>query len=343
MRPSPSSSSDSPVVPLVVLVPWAVSLSEPCQHALPQLDAPAQLPHLRRLLAALTQQAWLRGDEYQRATPHERFLAQRWGWPDSSADAQMPWAARQARLEGLPVVEGEGWGLLSPGHWLMGRDHLTLLPPDELQLEAAESRVFFDAVQPLFEGEGWRLLWGAPTRWYAVHDSLAEVPTASLDRVVGRNPDLWMPNHPQARLIRRLQAEVQMVFYQHPLNDERERQGLLTINSFWLSGTGRALPRALQAAEPPVQVQGGPRQALLRDDFAAWLQAWSELDHTALREACEALDQGRPVELVLCGERHALSMTLPERAPGGLQALWQGLKQGWRAQPVAPSSILAQL
>lgn len=339
MRTSPASSTD----PLVVLVPWAVSLSEPCQHALPQLDEPARLPNLRRLLATLTQQTWLRGDEYQRATPHERFLAQRWGWPDSGGDAQMPWAARQARLDGLAVHEGEGWGLLSPGHWLMGRDHLTLLPPDELQLEAAESRVFFDAVQPLFDDEGWRLLWGAPTRWYAVHDSLAEVPTASLDRVVGRNPDLWMANHPQARLIRRRQAEAQMVFYQHPLNDERERQRLLTVNSFWLSGTGRALAASAQAAESPVQILGGPRQALLRDDFAAWLQAWSALDASELREACEALDQGRPVELVLCGERHALSLNRPERAPSGIHALWQGVKQRWQAQSVPPSSILAQL
>ena len=335
--PSPLSPS---LPPHALLIPWAVSLSDTCAEALPRLDEPGRLPHLQRLLSRLTQQAWLHGDEYQPATPHERFLAQVWGWPGAPQDegphTHWPFAAAQARQDGLPVAEGQAWGLLSPGHWLMGRDHLTLLAPDDLALEADESRAFFDAVRPLFESEGWQLHWGAPARWYAQHDTLAQVPTVSLDRVVGRNPDLWMPNHAQARLIRRLQSEVQMLLYQHPLNEQREQRGLLTVNSFWLSGAGRALP---PAHDTPLQVFEGPRQALLRDNLPGWLDAWSALDATALRGACQAMDEGRPVQLTLCGERHALTLSPPDTTP----SFWHRLRQRWRPSAIQPSSVLAQL
>src|SRR5690606_20553086 len=123
----PSPLSQTPP-PHALLIPWAVSLSEVCAAALPRLDDPGRLPHLQRLLGRLTKQAWLRGDEYQPTTPHEPFLAQAWGWPmpdtdmaplagtaakDGVSPFQWPFAAVQARHDGLPVAEGEAWGLLS--------------------------------------------------------------------------------------------------------------------------------------------------------------------------------------------------------------------------------------
>ena len=124
---------------------------------------------------------------------------------------------------------------------------MSLPDPHNLHLSAQESHTLFEAVRPLFETEGWVMAWGAPARWYAAHDSLDGLPCASIDRVIGRNIDLWLPPTPQARLIRRLQNEVQMLLYQQPLNDARVGQGALPVNSFWLSGCGRAR----RPARPP--------------------------------------------------------------------------------------------
>ena len=77
------------------------------------------------------------------------------------------------------------------------------------------------------------------------------LPAASLDRVVGRTIDDWMPRTPQAGPLRRLQQEMQMLLYTLPLNDERQRGGLLPVNSFWLHGTG-ALPATRHAAPGPL-------------------------------------------------------------------------------------------
>ena len=144
---------------------------------------------------------------------------------------------------------------------------MQLVDPAELELDDAQSRALFDAVRPLFDGLGWLSHWGAPLRWYAAHASLAELPSASLDRVIGRAIDPWLPARAAGAAVRRLQAEAQMLLYTHPINDEREARGALPVNSFWLSGTGRTQP-------------SGARETLLVDE--------------RLRAPCLARRLGRP-------------------------------------------------
>lgn len=337
MQPMPPIANDTrpalPEAPLHALIPWAASLSDHSQQALAQLDDPARLPHLHRLLSQLSDQSWHRSDEYALNPPHEAVWAQALGW-QTTPSGHAPWAAHLAQADGLRV-QGEAWGLLTPGHWLMGRDHLTVLHPDQLQLSEDESRALLESVRHLFESEGWSLHWGAPTRWYATHDSLADLPTAALDRVLGRNPDVWMPEHPQARLIRRLQAEVQMLLYLHPINDARSERGALTVNSFWLSGCGRAQP---VAPGTRLTVLDGPRQALLRADLPAWLAAWDELDRQTLPALIDALQAGQRVALTLTGERHALTLSSPVSP-----SWWQRTRQRLRPPQITPSSLLAAL
>ena len=78
------------------------------------------------------------------------------------------------------------WGLLTPAHWHLGSDQVTLLDPEQLALDEAASREAFEAVAPLFTSEGFVARWGAPYRWYVAHESLGALRTASLDRVVAR-------------------------------------------------------------------------------------------------------------------------------------------------------------
>ena len=304
------------------IVPFAASLSEPCQHALPSLAAEHALPNLRRLLSRMQETGRLEGDEYALSMPHERVLAQTMGWTD--ADGLMPWSSWWATQDGVKLDPSQTWGMLSPGHWLMGRDHLTLLDPATLGLSEAESRTVFEAIRPLFEEDGWTLLWGAAQRWYAAHPSLAGLPTASLDRVIGRNPDLWLTGHAEARMVRRLQSEVQMLLYQHPVNDTREAQGLATVNSFWLSGCG--MPPLQTCLPDGMQLIDGLRAPMLADDMPAWLDAWANVDATALKAAGDALDAGQSIQLTLCGERHALTLA-PAPTPGLGARLWQSVKR----------------
>jgi hypothetical protein len=346
MPQEPAQAPDShalrlPAVGLHLIVPWAVSLGDDCQQALAAFDNAQDFAHLQRLLQALPQAQWQRGDEYDPTPPHERVLAQGMGWPQGQA----PWAAIQAQADGLQPQAGQAWGLITPCHWLMGHDHLTLIHPDELHLGEAESRALFEAVRPLFEDEGWSLQWGQPTRWYAVHPSLAELPTASLDRLLGRNPDLWMPEHPQARLIKRLQAETQMLLYQHPVNEGREGRGQLTVNSFWISGNGTVPADVARLAQRPtgLQLADAPRQALLKGDLAGWQQAWQALEAGPLKTLAQQAEAGQTVQLTLCGERHAVTLSAPLKK-GWLQRTLGKLKHGFQpARSALTSSLLQQL
>lgn len=301
-----------------LLIPNASALSDAGTHTLRDLN----LPKLTQVLARLTPTQRVGTDEYSLTPPHERALADTWGW--HGADGALPFAARQAAADGVDVQD-RAWGLLTPVHWHVGRDHISLVDPAELALPAAESQRLLDAVRELFESEGWTLAHGADAHWYAAHDTLDGLPCASIDRVIGRNVDLWLPNHPQARLVRRLQNEVQMLLYTHPINDAREARGELPVNSFWLSGCGRLQTVDASAA---IQVDNSLRAALMSDDWAAWADAWRALDAGALAELLARSQRGEAVTLTLCGERHAQRL---ESVP---QPVWQRLTRGWRAAPV---------
>lgn len=277
-----------------LLIPFAAPLAAAGRAAAARL----QLPGLQRLLARWTQVQRDDGDEWSWSPPHERVLAAALGWHGGSG--LLPWAARAAQADGIATGD-LAWGLLTPAHWHLGTDQVSLVDPAGLMLDEATSRTLFDAVADLFTSQGFAAHWGAAQRWYLAHPSLAGLATASLDRVVGRNVDAWLGDAPA---MRRLQSEAQMLLYTHPVNDAREQQGLLTVNSFWLSGCGVA--QSAKAPEP--QVDERLRGPALADDWVAWVKAWQTLDESLA--ACGA------TRLTLCGERSAASFEPGQRGLG---------------------------
>ena len=292
-----------------LVIPYASALSDAAVQALGTLS----LPNLERLLARWAPVDGAEdlpdADEYALSLPHERLLARLRGWP--VRDGLLPFAAEAARRDGFAPEPGSGWGLVTPAHWHVGRDQINLVDPALLALAEAEARTFHAAIAPLFEDLGWAWHWASPTRWYASHPSLAELPTASIDRVIGRNVDLWLNDHPGVMLVRRLQSEVQMLLYVHPLNDAREARGAMSVNSFWLAGTGPA-QAADKVLPADIVVDDRLRAPLLGDDWSAWAEAWHALDAGPLRALADAGDPGS--RLTLAGERHARSFQPAQRA-----------------------------
>lgn len=295
-----------------LIVPFAGTVSAAGQHAMQSL----QLPQLDRLLARWTPGPRLGSDEYSLHAPHERALAQSLGWPDDLPD--LPFAAHQAHHLGLTAPAGTAWGLLTPVHLRVGTEQVRLTEPEGLQLSEADSRLWLDAVRPLFETEGFTLHWAAPLQWLATHALFNELHTASLDRVVSRNVDPWLPDQRPARLIRRLQNEVQMLLYTHPMNEAREAAGLPTVNSFWLSACG---PLPASHRETTALVDDRLRAPALAEDWAAWCEAWRALDAGPITQL---LQSGQSGQITLCGERQAQSWS-PQ--PLGL---WQRASLAWR-------------
>lgn len=314
-----------------LLIPHASALSDASAHTLRDLS----LPSLGHLISVLRANPPDIEDEYTLSPPHERALALAHGW--QGGDGRWPWAALHAAADGIDTGT-QPCGLLTPVHWHVGREHITLADPATLALSADESRALFDAVRPLFDDDHCTLTWAAPLRWYLVHEHLADLPCASIDRVIGRNVDLWLRGDPQAssehlsrmRWVRRLQNEVQMLLHQHPVNDAREARGALPVNSFWLSGCGPA-----QRATAGVTVNDRLRAPLIAEDWAGWADAWRALDADVLRPLLSRLAQGEPVSITLCGERGW------QRLDAAPRSLWQRL--GDRFKTVEPHVLLSAL
>lgn len=305
--------------PMHLLIPFAAPGSEAGRSALRTLA----LPNLQFLLARLLAAPADDGEDISLTPPHERALASLLGF--TGGDGRLPWAAWRAAADGI-AVGSQPWGELTPAHWHVGTDQVSLLDPAQLMLDETGSRALFDAVAELFTSAGFDLRWGAPQRWYLSHASLAGLPCASLDRVIGRNVDRWLTADPASRLLRRLQNEVQMQLYNHPINERRETLGQLTVNSFWLSGCGVAQPVTGKAP----QVDDRLRGPALGDDWAAWVRAWDTLDAGPLAALAAACRNGADVRLTLCGERASVTWASTQRSA------WQRLAGIWRSPAVAP-------
>ncbi len=307
--PIAATAGHTPVTHL--LIPFATCATEAWLPAMKTL-LPQGVPNLSRLLQGMTRAHSDDADSHTLSPPHERALARSLGWATGSpADGLIPWAALDAAQQ-LQATPGSAWAWITPCHWAMGREHATLTDPAALALTEDESRTLMAAMQPYFATEGISLHYVqalGPGRWLAEGDIFRHQPSASLDRVLGRNVDPWLPKQAAndtsntARKIKLLQNEMQMLLYTHPLNEARAAQGRVPVNSFWLSGTGTLPAGAIQPS--PVVVQRSLAPAVFSDDWAAYAQAWTALDASDISQLLASQQAGRRVALTLCGERNA--------------------------------------
>jgi len=298
-----------------LLVPFAAALSTAGRPGLHELA----LPGLAALLRALPEVERDDGDEWSLSPPHERALARVWGW--QGADGRLPFAAQAAADAGLEPAD-LAWGRLTPVHLHLGTEQVSLLDPQALQLDEAQAAALYEALAPLFTSEGFVMHRVGPLDWLVAHGSLRELATASLDRVIGRHIDRWLPAAPAARLLRRLQNEAQMLLHTHPLNDARDAADLPRVSSLWLSGCGAYQPAR---PTPGLVVDARLRGPALAADWPAWAQAWRALDAQALPALHAAAEAGAAAALTLCGERSAVTLRAGRRS---VWQRWFGARRG---------------
>lgn len=308
-----------------VIVAFAASASPGCRQQLPRL----QLQHLPALLHRLRQLPGQAVDPYSYTPPHEYAWAQALQWPAAQQqDGAMPWAALLAHKHApAQAAPGTAWAFVTPCHWQIHADHVTMAPPSQLALDDHEAEALRCAMQPWFAEDG-LMLHPLPRRadgtvqWLACGDMLDGLRTASLERVAGRHVDNWMPlaaqagQHPASAGLRRLQSEMQMLLYPHPVNEARLARRQLPVNSFWISGAG-TLPPDWQA--PAIQPQcvhelAGPA---MHEDWPAWQQAWEALDEALFGPLLADHQAGSlpALQVTLCSEQ---GCTHWQAAPLGL-------------------------
>ena len=283
-----------------LLIPMAASQAPGCDPVLAHL----KLPQLDRLLSRLTLTHTDAGQETDFAPPHERALARALGLPEPAT----PWAAAQQQ------TASGGWAYLTPCHWHVGADHVTLLHPAQLQLTETDSRALVEILAPWLAQDDIALSYEQPTRWLARGAIFEGLECASLDRVIGRDVRAWMPRGPRATEVQRLHSEVQMLLYTHAFSEARAAKGQLAVNAFWVHGAGRLATLPAQHAAP--DMPGALFDAALQQDWSAWARAWQQLDNGPVAKLLHQATAGEPVTLTLCGDASALTFTSQHRGLG---------------------------
>lgn len=281
-----------------LIIPYAASQSLQGPEALTGL----QLPYLQHLLTVVQRQLVLKdSDEALLHMPHERLHAQALGWGQEAST--LPWAAWQTRRTGNTP---QAW--MTPCHWQIGMDQVVMLDPASLFLSDEESQQLLQAMQPFLQEDGLQVTWHSALKWHVQGEGLADLATASLDRVIGQNVKPWIPVGPAARPLQRLQSEMQMLLYNHPVNDARDARRQITVNSFWLHGAGTW---AAAEAEPSqrLEIPEALRHSALRGDVQTWRQAWQTLDATVLAELLAHFKATGQATLSLCSEHTAHTYT----------------------------------
>jgi hypothetical protein len=240
---------------------------------------------------------------------HEMAWAQALGWQVD--DGLVPLAALAAQAQGLHCPSDHGWAFIDAVHWHISQGQVNLSVPNPITAE--ETTALGDAMQPFLLQDGIHLQPLLPGRWLAHAPVFKRLPSVSLDRVNGQRIDHWLqPSSIAAqtdaeRLLRRLQNEMQMLFYTHAVNDHRA----VALNSVWFSGTGELPPTHTNSASSAVVLDQSLREAWLSHNPEVFVPAFQAVLHDTVAPAL-----ARHEQVLLCDPTRSV---LLENAPQGLR------------------------
>lgn len=210
-------------------------------------------------------------------------------------------------------------------HVSPSRDGAALLPARELAITPEQSVALFESAQSLFADTGF-ILRAQDTEHWRLDLPAGFAPLCASPTLVSiSSVNDWWPQDLSARPWRRLLNELQMLWFDHPVNRQRYSLGLVPINSLWLFG-GASADQLRPAASA-----GGASQThdiLLAPsasrDWGGWLAALGQLE----TQVFQPLAGGRPPELVLTGSDRIVEI---QPSTWGQWTQWlPGSRQAWR-------------
>lgn len=143
------------------------------------------------------------------------------------------------------------WLRVDPVHLQIQRTQLFLYP--QIPLDADEAAQLCTSLNTHFAAEGLRFFSPHPQRWYLQMKIVPDIVTRPLSQVTGRNVQAHLPKGSDALRWHKAFNEIQMLFFEHVVNQAREARGDLPVNSIWLWGGGHAVA---QLARPYTKVFG---------------------------------------------------------------------------------------
>jgi hypothetical protein len=269
------------------------------------------------------------------------------------------------RADGLELG-ASCWLRADPVHLRLQRDQLILQAG--VPLTADEAAQLCDSLNAHFVADGLCFFAPHPQRWYLQLDAAPNMSTQPLAQVAGRNVHAHLPQGADALRWHGVFNEIQMLLFEHAVNQAREARGELPINSVWLWGGGQAVGELVrpyarvcgdsdlaaafaQAAGIPCNtlpddaaqciagddgdvliVWEGLRRALQQGDLHAWREGLQRFEQCCALPLLDALRAGRIARLTLDSPQAGASRRF-ELTRGAAWKLWR------RPQPLARYAV----
>lgn len=309
-----------------IIIPFALPPAEHAKDLVAMLSTEMRSDGLAMLLSRAHTLQRSRFDDFCPVLPHEHWLLKQ---------HQHNYLTQQTERLSLTLPDGY-WFLLNPVNLHIASNHLVLTDGRQLNLAESEARSLFDKAQFLAIELGIELRYGDAAHWFLRADDWSDFTTASPDAACGHNIEIWSPKGKQIIAWRKLQNEIQMEWFIHPLQDQRQMRGEKVINGLWLwSGTSvrhnAAAPSMRFSSDASVdQFIQSPKPtqldqlsaAALAGDWGSWAQNMIALEHSWFKPLCLALQTGqlRQINLVLSNSNTLL----------GSQTSANSLRRFWR-------------
>ncbi|WP_297325278.1 phosphoglycerate mutase [Nitrosomonas sp.] len=148
---------------------------------------------------------------------------------------------------GLAKTSKDFWMRADPVHLRIEQNHIMLADNQAFEISKEEAE---QIVQDLNHNIGnhydFSILPLRPDRWYIRLSKVPKIQTYTLGQVTCMNINGFLPTGSESIIWHKIFNEIQMLLYEHPVNQARESRGELSINSVWFWGGGN-MPQSIQA------------------------------------------------------------------------------------------------
>ncbi|MCC2596804.1 hypothetical protein LKR43_10680 [Pusillimonas sp. MFBS29] len=209
-------------------------------------------------------------------------------------------------------------------HVSPSRDGAALLPASELAVTPEHSVALYESVLDLFAEAGFHLSPSDTSHWRITLPEGYTPACASPTLVSLTSVNDWWPQDIASRPWRRLSNEVQMLWFEHPVNQQRYQQGLAPINSLWLFGGAQARQLSGTQALSDTHYYGDLQEFSVKQDWGGWLASLEQLE----KRVFAPLANGKMPDLVLTGADRIVELSPPTTL--GRWAQWlPGSRNTW--------------
>lgn len=215
-------------------------------------NAPADIQLLslaHRLRRARVVDRWHDANPVPRQSPAHTWLSSQFGVKNHHAGALRLYAQDDEHAGSATTQM-----VITPVHLHAGLDHLVLQPPASLAVTHEEADALISRANEFLSEDNISLALVSPDCWLLRTPDTLDVDLCDHALAVGRNIAAYLPDGPNARQLRALVNELQMLWHDHPVNLARDEAQLPRINALWPEGYPIALATRRDSSAQPFEL-----------------------------------------------------------------------------------------